>query len=36
MAIWKPFFIAIAVLLLITYIPQLSTFLPKLLMPNIR
>jgi C4-dicarboxylate transporter DctM subunit len=35
-AIWKPFFIAIAVLLLITYIPQLSTFLPQLLMPNIR
>jgi C4-dicarboxylate transporter DctM subunit len=36
MAIWKPFFIAIAVLLSITYIPQLSTFLPHLLMPNIR
>jgi C4-dicarboxylate transporter DctM subunit len=35
-AIWRPFWIAIAVLLLITYIPQLSTFLPQLLMPNIR
>jgi tripartite ATP-independent transporter DctM subunit len=35
-AIWRPFWIAIAVLLLITYVPQLSTFLPQLLMPNIR
>jgi tripartite ATP-independent transporter DctM subunit len=35
-AIWKPFWIAIAVLLLVTYIPQLSTFLPQLLMPNMR
>jgi C4-dicarboxylate transporter DctM subunit len=35
-AIWKPFWFALAVLLLITYIPQLSTFLPKLLMPGIR
>ncbi|MDF2500412.1 MAG: C4-dicarboxylate transporter permease [Anaerosporomusa subterranea] len=31
-AIWIPFLIGIAVLLLITYIPSLSTFLPKLLM----
>ncbi|MDR7867321.1 MAG: TRAP transporter large permease [Sporomusaceae bacterium] len=31
-AIWAPFWIAIAVLVLITYIPTLSTFLPKLLM----
>lgn len=31
-AIWTPFFIAIAVLLLITYIPALTTFLPHLLM----
>jgi len=35
-AIWKPFWIALSVLLLITYIPQLSTFLPRLLMPGIR
>ncbi len=31
-AIWAPFWIAITVLVLITYIPTLSTFLPKLLM----
>jgi tripartite ATP-independent transporter DctM subunit len=31
-AIWAPFWIAIIVLVLITYIPALSTFLPKLLM----
>ena len=31
-AIWAPFWIAMAVLGLITYIPALSTFLPKLLM----
>ncbi len=31
-AIWGPFWIAIMVLILITYIPTLSTFLPKLLM----
>jgi C4-dicarboxylate transporter DctM subunit len=31
-AIWAPFWIAIGVLALITYIPALSTFLPKLLM----
>ena len=30
--IWPPFFIAIAVLVLITYIPSLTTFLPNLLM----
>ncbi|NPV04482.1 MAG: TRAP transporter large permease [Syntrophaceae bacterium] len=35
-AIWKPFWIALSVLLLITYIPQLSTFLPRLLMPGVR
>ncbi|MDD5167892.1 MAG: TRAP transporter large permease [Syntrophales bacterium] len=35
-AIWKPFWIALAVLLLITYIPQLSTFLPHMLMPGAR
>jgi len=35
-AIWKPFWIALSVLLLITYIPQLSTFLPRLLLPGIR
>jgi C4-dicarboxylate transporter DctM subunit len=35
-AIWKPFWIAIVVLMLITYIPQLSTFLPHLLMPAAR
>jgi len=29
--IWPPFFVAIAVLLLITYFPPLSTFLPQLL-----
>lgn len=33
-AIWAPFWIAIAVLILITYIPALSTFLPHLLMPK--
>lgn len=31
-AIWTPFWIAMLVLGLITYIPQLTTFLPKLLM----
>jgi C4-dicarboxylate transporter DctM subunit len=31
-AIWAPFWIALAVLILITYIPQLSTFLPHLFM----
>ncbi|MDT8902017.1 TRAP transporter large permease [Anaeroselena agilis] len=31
-AIWAPFWIAIVVLVLITYIPALSTFLPNLLM----
>jgi TRAP-type C4-dicarboxylate transport system permease large subunit len=35
-AVWKPFWIALAVLLLITYIPRLSTFLPGLFMPGIR
>lgn len=30
--VWAPFFIALGVLILITYIPVLSTFLPKLLM----
>jgi C4-dicarboxylate transporter DctM subunit len=30
--IWPPFFIALAVLLLITYVPALTTFLPNLLM----
>jgi C4-dicarboxylate transporter DctM subunit len=35
-AIWRPFWIAIVVLLLITYIPPLTTFLPQLLMPNVR
>jgi len=33
-AIWAPFLIAIVVLILITYIPTLSTFLPKLMMPK--
>jgi tripartite ATP-independent transporter DctM subunit len=31
-AIWAPFVIALAVLALITYVPALSTFLPRLLM----
>ena len=35
-AIWAPFWIAIAVLILITYIPALTTFLPKLLMPGVK
>jgi tripartite ATP-independent transporter DctM subunit len=35
-AIWAPFWIAIAVLILITYIPALTTLLPKLLMPGIK
>lgn len=35
-AIWAPFWIAIAVLVLITYIPSLTTFLPKLLMAGIK
>jgi len=30
--VWPPFFIALAVLLLVTYIPALTTFLPNLLM----
>jgi C4-dicarboxylate transporter DctM subunit len=33
-AIWAPFWIAIAVLVLITYIPTLSTFLPHMFMPK--
>ncbi len=33
-AIWAPFWIAIAVLVLITYIPWLSTFLPHMFMPK--
>ncbi len=35
-AIWAPFWIAVAVLILITYVPSLTTFLPKLLMPGIK
>lgn len=30
--VWPPFFIALIVLILITYIPSLTTFLPKVLM----
>jgi TRAP-type C4-dicarboxylate transport system permease large subunit len=33
-AIWKPFWIAMIVLGLITYVPALSTFLPRLFMPG--
>ena len=31
-AIWAPFFVSLAVLVIVTYVPWLSTFLPKLFM----
>lgn len=31
-AVWAPFFVSLAVLALVTYVPWLSTFLPKLFM----
>jgi len=31
-AIWPPFLVSIVVLAIVTYIPWLSTFLPKLLL----
>ena len=33
-SIWIPFLIGMGALLIITYVPALSTFLPKLIMPN--
>ncbi len=33
-AIWAPFWIAITVLILITYIPSITTFLPHMFMPK--
>ena len=33
-SIWIPFFIAVGVLMIITFVPALSTFLPRLFMPS--
>ena len=32
--IWIPFLIALGVLMIITFVPVLSTFLPRLILPN--